>query len=171
MTEHKKSVVLRTDWRRYRYLVLIGILLSPLLVGLILLYVVWLKISSNEYHIYDDYIFIPSQQLRIDLEQISEIETLDSFSFMDVKIADIHIIASGSTYTLSGVRDADVIVNAIQLAVHDILQQKREHVNRQSIQIKADPGTLERLNDLAGLLQEGLISYDDYLIEKKKFDQ
>lgn len=171
MTGSKKSVILRTDWRRYRYQILIGILLAPFLFGLILLYHVWLKIKSYEYHVYDDHIFIPGQQTRVDLDSINEITVVNPYTFWDAKIGDIQLNASGSTYMLFGIRDADEIVNAIQLAIQDIHQKKTMQENRASVQIKADPGTLERLNDLAGLLQEGLISYDDYLVERKNFDQ
>lgn len=171
MSDTKKSVNIQSDWRRYRYHILVGILLAPLVVGLVILFLVWLKIRSNEYHIFDDHIYIPADQVKIDLANIYDIRLSNQVSFMNAQLADIEIKTPDSSYTLPGIIDAQMIQDAILLAVKGKINQKKKLDDRNAIQIKADPGTLERLNDLAGLLQEGLISYEDYLEERKKFDQ
>lgn len=95
---------------------------------------------------------------------------MNRISRANVTIHDLELVSERGSLTLFGIENASVIKETIDQLIAFKNELKYSKEKRDAVKVKQDPGSLERLNDLTGLLQEGLISYDDYLQERKNFE-
>lgn len=165
-----KQLILKTNWRYYYKQVIWGVLLTPFLIGFFILLYVYFRIQKQIYVIYDDRILDQQSGKSIPIDSISEVKKLNQINFSKFTLHDLKLISDADTITLFGIENAAHIKESIDQLIAFKNELKESEKMRKAVQVKQDPGSLERLNDLAGLLQEGLISYDDYLQERKKFE-
>lgn len=170
-----KSIELRPDWKRWFWGYFFGILLIPLAgIGIFVLWKVHKKKNSYIYEVTD-------QQIRATGENISQTVDLANIKTLDVEqnwfdkkfnIGDIILITESRTIKLLGQTNPQVLAETITTAIH--AERKRiEELNR--IKEKPvehpPPGTIDKLDYLTGLWQQGLISNEDFEKEKQNFEK
>lgn len=165
-----KQLILRTNWRYFYKQIIWGAILSPVLIGFFILLHVYYRIQKQTYVIHDDRIVDQNSGDSIPIDRIIEVKKMNRVNKSNGTLYDLELVSDSDTLTLVGIENASIIKETIDQLIafkHELEESERK---RNAVQVKQDPGSLERLNDLTGLLQEGLISYDDYLQERKNFE-
>lgn len=170
-----KSIELRPDWKRWFWGYFFGILLIPLAgIGIFVLWKVHKKKNSYIYEVTD-------QQIRATGENISQMVDLANIKTLDVEqnwfdkkfnIGDIILITESRTIKLLGQTNPQVLAETITTAIH--AERKRiEELNRviEKPVEHPPPGTIDKLDYLTGLWQQGLISNEDFEKEKQNFEK
>lgn len=168
----EKSIIYTPNWRIFRYQFIASLLLIPLLIGIPLLIFYYFKWRKIEYIISNDRIEIRHQEtVNIPLADIIDIEFKLSDPLLSIRTSYIHLKTENNTYILKSLNDAGVIFDALSSQIEQLKLRKTANKERDRLSVKADPGSLERLNDLLGMWQQGLISDEDYWLERKKFEK
>jgi hypothetical protein len=159
--------LIKTDWRYYRKLLLLSIVLVPLFgAGFILLVYIYFKIEYQSYEVTDEgvrhrNIFLPYHCIN------------------SVKVSDFRVLKNGNIATLAVYGQTNVIVmpgvadsSALQVYIENQTQLVRERLKLEerandTSTIQA-AGRTERLNDLVGFWQQGLMTDEQFHEEKKK---
>jgi hypothetical protein len=166
-----KHLILATDWRFYFWQILIGTLTAPLILGVFVLIWVGIRLNRDTYIIHDNRITIKSTGVDVFVDAITQVRLVNPIRRLRKTLYDIKLVTnSNQVLILSGIQDAHTIKESLELLISIKKQLVETSSLRESHQIIANPGSLERLNDLTGMLQEGLISYEDYLQERKNFE-
>lgn len=169
----QKSISYSPNWRLLRKEFIISILLIPVLgVGLILFFRYKKRLNREIYFISDTEISIHSggEQTRILFEHLTGVEVRDHIDFMGQKVASIVIATSKGTFVLKALKEYALLGSALEQILAQVESHRKIVAERKKIEVKQDPGSLERLNDLMGMWQAGLLSDEAYLTEKKKFE-
>lgn len=170
-----KSIELTPDWKRWFWGYFFGILLIPFLgIGLIVLWKVHQKKKSYMYQITDRQITAIGEGVSqtVDLANIKTLDVEQNWLDQKFNLGDITIITESRRISLPGLTNPQAISDSISKAV--FAEKKRlEELNK--IEEKpADlppPGTLDKLDYLTGLWQQGLMSDEDFKKEKKHFEK
>lgn len=165
-----KQLILKTHWTYFYKLIILGVILSPVLIGLIILLYVYYRLQNQIYVVYDDRILDQKAGKTLLIDNITEVKKMNSITRSKVTIHDLELVGDDGIMFLRGIVNASIIKQTIDQLIAFKQELKESDKKRNFVQVKEDPGSLERLNDLTGLLQEGLISYDDYLQERKNFE-
>lgn len=170
-----KSIELRPDWKRWFWGYFFGILLIPLAgVGL---FVLWKVHNNKNSYVYE----VTDRQIRASAENFSQTVDLANIKTLDIEqnwfdkkfnIGDITLITGSRTIKLLGQANPQVLAETITTAIH--AERKRiEELNK----VKKEPvdhpppGTIDKLDYLTGLWQQGLISNEDFEKEKQNFEK
>jgi len=173
MNEEKK-IELQPDWRSWFWWYFWGVLLIPLLgIGI---YIIWRAHKTRkpiQYEIYDRYIVSKDSTYsqRVDLVDISNINVRQRWIDKKFNTGDLLISSPSSTMEILGVREPEQTSTLIEHAV--AAEKKRLSDLQKSTgpeSVKHDPGTLDKLDYLTGLWQQGLISDEDFKQERKHFE-
>lgn len=120
---------------------------------------------------------------RVILEQHGKKETIDLISILDTRlirpvperwfgVADLLIITDDDSYFLLGQEHPEqlqsIIKKASEAARIRAQEQQKAHFSRVDAE-PFSPGSLDKLDTLTGLWQQGLISEEDYERERKHF--
>lgn len=168
----RNKITYKPDWRHYRFLFTIALLLVPIGLGIILYFILRFRLNQMIYVIFDDAVEIHApERASIPLEDIRSVSTTDPVTFLGKTVKSVQITTDERIFTLYALIEADTITSVLKVGIEAIQKQQEMTRERDRMAVKADPGSLERLNDLVGLWQQGLISEDDYLSERKKFDK
>ncbi len=168
-----RHIKLTPDWRAYFWYYLAGILLIPLFgAGLIILWLTHKKRTSHRYEIHDDLIRWHKQgsPVKIDLLDINDISVNQSFTDKKFGIGTVTLAATVSQIKLFGMKNPHELAGMIREAVHAEEKRQRDLSRQKPREPEYDPGTLEKMNYLTGLWQQGLISDEDYEKERKHFE-
>ena len=170
-----KSIELKPDWKRWFWGYLLGVLLVPVIgIGLVVLWFVHSRRKSMVYTVTDRQIEYRDKTMsqKIDL---ANVETLDvEQNWVDKKfgIGDIKLSTSSRSITLKGQTDPQKLSDMIEAAIR--AERKRlEELNKVEEEPKepeTNPGTLDKLDYLTGLWQQGLLSDEDFEKERKHFE-
>ena len=172
--EKDKKIGLHPDWRSWFWWYLWGILLIPLLgIGI---YIIWRAQKTRKsirYEIYDRYIVSKDSKYsqRVDLADISGIDVRRRWIDKKFNTGDLLIGSPVSDMELLGIRDPEETAGLIRHAV--AAEKKRLSEMQKSAEpdsVNHNPGTLDKLDYLTGLWQQGLISDDDFKQERKHFE-
>lgn len=172
----QKTIVYQSDWRYHRRLILLGILMIPLYgVGLLLLVAVALKLHSMRYTVDDTSIswhgFPFSRVVRTaKLDEVESVYTVNQQTFRNHSIASVVIkLHSKEMLYIRGIKGAHELTTALNNIIERIRMQAELKKRAASAESTFKPGSMERLNDLVGLWQQGLITDEEYEREKEKF--
>ena len=84
-------------------------------------------------------------------------------------LGEIEIQANGNSHFLKGIKDALGTAGIIKLAVDAAIAKARQQRRPTTYQPPMHPaGTLEQMNDLVGLWQQGILTDEEYQIEVKR---
>lgn len=165
-------IILEPSWKHFFWGYTLSVITAPLLVGLIALYFVRQKHKSIKYQITDTQITAIDQkyQHKVDLVDIEDVQINKSWLQQKLDIGTLQLQTSASTMDLVGLtkpeKTRDILEQAIQS--QQKLQQQREETQKKEPDFK--PGSIDRLEYLTGLWQQGLISDADYESERKNFE-
>jgi len=170
-----KSIELKPDWKRWFWGYFFGVLLIPLLgIGLILLWKVHQKKKSFRYTVTDRQITAVGEGVSqtVDLINIKNLDVEQNWLDLKFEIGDITLDSGSRKITLLGQSNPEAISESISKAI--FAEQKRiKELNKKEEQ-KIDPpppGTLDKMDYLTGLWQQGLMSEEDFKKEKKNFEK
>ncbi len=169
----KKQIQLRPEASRYFWNYIIAILLIPIFgIGLYLLYRIRKNRKETTYIVTDDAITAISGGLneRVDLVNIIEIKINQDYTDKKFHIGNLHILTGSRRITLNGIKNPHEMANLILKAAEAERARvaKARKVNRR--EPETIPGTTDKLDYLTGLWQQGLLSEEDFLKEKKHFE-
>ncbi len=172
--EQRKSITLHPTWKSWFWSYLAGFLLIPLFgSGLLVLWVLQRWRRSETYHIYDDAVVRRSgdDEVRLDLDTIDSVELSQSVTERWLDAGTVRLKANVTEIALLGMENPENLVKTIRTAVEASKKAKEKQQKQQRTEPEYDPGTLDKLDYLTGLWQQGLISDEDYHKEKQHFER
>lgn len=167
------STTLSPDWKYFFFSYLLSILTIPLAgIGLIALYFVRKKHKNITYEFSDEQIASQNKRYRrnIDLINIETVSIRQSWLNKKFGIGTIILQTSASEMKMVGIENPEeikVILEKAILAQKELLEKKKANKPREP---KFKPGSMDRMEYLTGLWQQGLISDDDFEKERKHFE-
>lgn len=170
--EHERKIVLKPHWRSYFWYYIAGVLLLPLFgAGLIILWLTHRKQTSVTYEIHNRFIRKsgdgdPFELNLIHIETISVEQTRIEKKF---RIGTVKLAANVSVLELIGMKNPGNLAEMIRQAVRTEKKRRYDLKKTRAREPEHTPGTLDKMDYLTGLWQQGLISNEDYEKEKKHF--
>lgn len=172
----KKSIVLRPDWRVFFAPFAVGVLATPLFgLGLLLMRQTWLRWKAEYYEISDSDITLHTQSGRqtvpLWLIQSCRVYSEGLAGRFGLQSMVLQTAESGpqGPYVLRGLTGAEATARLVEQAGESERQRMAMRDQAAKEQPTHPSGTLEPMNDLVGLWQQGLITDEDYQRESKKF--
>lgn len=168
-----KSIELNTSWKNHLVGYAISILLIPVFgIGLLGLYWVWKRQRRHTYRVTDTRISSSDDQYHhnIDLVSIEHVEVQQSWLQEKTGVGDVELQTSASSMTLLGMEDPYHLKGLLDKAIASQKKRQDSKVKRKSREPEYDPGSMEKINYLTGLWQQGLMSDEDYKKERKHFE-
>lgn len=170
-----KSTELTPSWKRWFWSYFFGVLLIPVLgIGLIVLWVTHSKRKKISYKVTDRQISSTDGKVSKTID-LANIKTLDvEQNWLDKKfgIGDILLSTEMRSIKLLGQPNPDQLSDMISQAIR--AERKRiQELKKSKDKVREEPpqpGTLDRIDYLTGLWQQGLISDEDFKKEKKHFE-
>lgn len=168
-----KTIDLQPSWKNHILGYTISILLIPLFgIGLIGLYWVYKQQKKYSYTFSDTQISSRDDkyQRNIDLINIENVELEQSWLQKKMGVGDLVLYTSATSMTLRGLENPLTFKDSIEKAVTAQKQRRKEKEKTKPRQPDRNPGTMERMDYLTGLWQQGLVSDEDFEKEKKHFE-
>lgn len=168
-----KTVALEPSWKNHVLGYVISGLLVPLFgVGLIGLYWVYQRQKKYSYTFSDTRISSQDDkyQRNIDLINIEQVEVTQSWLQKKMSVGNIVLNTSASEMILRGMENPHSLKGVLDKAIATEKQRQQEKQKTKPKEPEHGPGTMERMDYLTGLWQQGLVSDEDYEKEKKHFE-
>lgn len=168
MTDTERSITLTPSWKAFFWSYVFGVILLPILIGIILLWKTSKKHRGKSYKITDRKITVVdgNYSQNIDLADIRQAVARD----IRFGVGSVTIKTQGREIELIGLENPEMIANSIEKAVEAELRRLQAQEQTKPQETKYDPGSMDRLDYLTGLWQQGLVSNEDYEKERKKFE-
>ncbi|MEX0721912.1 MAG: hypothetical protein WD059_14650 [Balneolaceae bacterium] len=168
MPEQEKSITLTPSWKAFFWSYFFGILLIPLLLGIILLWNIIKKHKSISYLITDRTITVVEEgySQNIDIANITQAKT----GSVQFGVGSVILQTNSREVELIGLENPDQLRKFIEIAVDAELKRLETEKQVKSVEPKYKPGNMDRLNYLTGLWQQGLLSDEDFDEERKNFE-
>lgn len=170
-----KSIELKPDWKRWFWGYFFGIILIPFLgIGIAVLWIVHSRRQHINYIVTDRQIEEQTKKLsqKIDLANVKTLDVEQNWFDKKFGIGDIKLSTETRSITLLGQPKPDKLSDMISSAIK--AERKRiedlNQVRKMPKEEPPSPGTLDKLDYLTGLWQQGLLSDEDYQKEKKHFE-
>lgn len=168
-----KTIALKPSWKNHIIGYSISILLIPL-VGLGFLGLWLVRKQQKKY----SYTFSNSQisskdnkyQRNIDLVNIDKVEIKQSWIQQKMGVGNLTLYTSASSMMLRGMENPANLKDMLEKAITAEKQRLREKEKNEPKEPEYDPGTMDRMDYLTGLWQQGLVSDEDFKKEKKRFE-
>lgn len=167
MTNHERSITLHPSWKAFLWKYFWGVLLSPLLIGF---YILWRTRKEQKgiyYKITDRSITVVEGHYsqNIDLADIRKAIAGD----VRFGVGSITLKTQGREIELIGLEQPEQISRSIEKAVEAELKRLETEKQTKPTESQYAPGSMDRLDYLTGLWQQGLMSDEDFDTEQKKF--
>ncbi len=169
----QKKITLKPSWKQYFTGYVLSVLTIPLFgVGLLALYFVREKHTSVDYTVTDTQISSTDAKYHrnIDLVNVEEVTVQQSWLQEKLNIGTIVLKTSAVSMELAGMEQPVQLKETIQQAVAVQKEQHKKQDVRKHPAPKYKPGSMEKMDYLTGLWQQGLLSEEDYKDEKKNFE-
>lgn len=170
-----KSIELKPDWKRWFWGYFFGIVLIPFLgIGIAVLWIVHSRRKNITYRVTDRQIEELNKQVskKIDLANVKTLDVEQNWFDKKFGIGDIKLSTETRSITLLGQPRPEKLSDMISSAIRAELKRIEDlnKVDETPAEPTPSPGTLDKLNYLTGLWQQGLLSDEDYQKEKKHFE-
>lgn len=168
-----KTINLKPSWKNHILGYSISVLLIPLFgIGLIGLYWVYKQQTKYSYTFSDTQISSRDDkyQRNIDLINIEKVELEQSWLQKKMNVGNLVLYTSATSMTLRGLENPLMFKDSIEKAITAQKKRQQEKEKTKPRQPDRDPGTMERMDYLTGLWQQGLVSDEDFEKEKKHFE-
>jgi hypothetical protein len=168
---NSKKTLLHPAKATYFWWFLAGVMLIPIFgLGFIVLYVKQKQLNSTVYKITDREIEVITSEFseKTDLASIKSAHVNQRWIDKKFSIGNIHLKTSTKTTELLGIKQpkqiADIILKAAEAERMRIREKKQTKPPKKEPQTA---GTIDRLEYLTGLWQQGLITNDEFEAERK----
>jgi len=169
----RKTIDLEPSWKNHILGYALSVLLVPLFgIGLIGLYLVYQRQKKYSYTFSDTQISSKDEkyQRNIDLVNIARVTVEQSWLQSKMGVGNIVLHTSATSLTLRGIESPQNLKGVLEKAIAAEKQRQQEKQKTKPKQPDHNPGTMERMDYLTGLWQQGLVSDEDYEKEKKHFE-
>lgn len=159
------------DWREFLLPFILGVLLIPVAgTGLWIIYHYHRKWKQIQYRITDSRVTChgPDKSIEIFIHQINHCHVVHRWLPGLFGLADLLIDYQTGQVRLLSIKNSEKIAMLLEQAAHMERQRMKWKLQAREYAPEYASGTLDRLNELVGLWQQGLISEDDYQAERKK---
>lgn len=169
-----KSIELTPSWKHWFWKYVAGILLVPLFgIGIYILWKLNRKRQTIKYLITNEQIKTsgPSYTQTVDLVNIKDVSVHQRWIDQKFEIGTIQIDTGSRKIRIIGQQSPNKLAKMIESAVEG---EKRRIAELSKVKTKTEetpqPGSLDRIDYLTGLWQQGLLSNEDFKKEKKHFE-
>jgi hypothetical protein len=167
------SITLETSWKNHIIGYVVFILLIPVFgIGFIGLY--WVRKRQKRVSYVVSNTGITSRDSKyernIDLLNIERLHIHQSWIQKKMDVGDVQLFTSASSITLFGIDDPQNLKALIEKADAVEKQRLREKELTKPREPEYSAGTMDRLDYLTGLWQQGLVSNEDFEKERKHFE-
>lgn len=150
----------------------IGVFLIPILIGIYILYQKISELSGTYYIISDRSITTihPDYTETIDIENIHEVDLHQRWIDKLFGIGTLRLITNTRKVELLGMENPENLAGMILKAAE--MERARLKEQERKVKERSQPVSmnLDKLDYLTGLWQQGLITNDEYIQEKKHFE-
>ncbi|WP_409029014.1 hypothetical protein [Gracilimonas sediminicola] len=166
MSNNQKSITLTPSWKAFFWQYFFGVILIPALVGMYLIWKTRKTHKSISYTITDRKITVVDGHIsqNIDLSDIRQAVAGEKH----FGVGSIIIKTSGREVELIGLRNPEAISQSIEKAVEAELKRLAAEKEAKPREPEYEPGSMDQLEYLTGLWQQGLMTDEDFKAEKKK---
>ncbi len=169
----EKKTFLEPSWKQFFLSWLISFLAIPLFgIGLIGLYITYKRQNKVRYVATDRRISSIDAKYRrnIDLVNIASINVKQDWLQEKLGIGDLVLETSAAEMVLAGMDNPYRLKEIVEHAVEAEKQRQRQEQENKPRQPEYEPGSMDKMDYLTGLWQQGLISDEDYKKERKHFE-
>ena len=169
----EKTITLKSSWKNHLLEYILSIIFVPLFgIGLLGLYWVYKKQNKYNYTFSDTQISSRDQkyQRNIDLVNIEKVSVQQNWIQKKLAVGDIRLETTATSMTLRGIADPFDLKDMLEKAISVQKERQKKKKRTKPKQPDRDPGTMDRLDYLTGLWQQGLVSDEDFEKEKKRFE-
>lgn len=169
----EKRIILSPSWKQHFIGYLLSILTIPLFgIGLVALYFVRRNHTSTSYTVTDTQISSTDTkyQRNIDLVNIEDVRIEQSWLQKKLGIGTLILKTSAASMEVIGMEDPQKLKQTLDKAIAFQKKQQEEQNFREHPDPKYKPGTMDKMEYLTGLWQQGLLSDEDFKNEKKNFE-
>lgn len=165
MSNNQKSITLTPSWKAFFWPYFFGVILIPVLVGIYLIWKTRRTQNGISYTITDRKITVVDGHIsqNIDLADIRQAVAGEK----RFGVGSVIIKTSGREVELIGLNNPEAISQSIEKAVEAELKRLAAEKEAKPREPKYEPGSMDRLEYLTGLWQQGLLTDEDFKAEKE----
>lgn len=168
-----KEITLQTNWKQHVIGYVLSLLAVPLFgIGLAAFYWVWKRHHRIRYRITDTHITSIGGRYRrnIDLINIERITVEQSWLQRHLGVGTVVLYTPASRMELTGMGRPQRLRDTIEQAVAYQKEAATKSDFREKPDPKYKPGSMDKMDYLTGLWQQGLLSDEDFDNERKNFE-
>jgi uncharacterized membrane protein YdbT with pleckstrin-like domain len=168
-----KTISLEPSWKNHVLGYVISVLLIPVFgIGLVGLYLVRKRQKKVSYTFSDTQVSSQDQKYHrnIDLVNIDKVEVEQSWLQEKMGVGNLILSTSASEMTLLGMENPFNLKDLLEKAINAEKQRNQQKEETKPKDPEYDPGTMDKMDYLTGLWQQGLVSNEDYEKERKHFE-
>ncbi len=171
--QNEKTFKLATSWKNHIAGYVISVLAIPLFgIGLIALYWVYKRHKRYSYTVSDTQIISQDSKFHrtVDLIDIDKVRVSQSWMQQKMDVGDVALHTSALKVTLYGMDKPFQLKKLLEQAIE--AEQRRQATEKKTKRREPehDPGTMDKMDYLTGLWQQGLVSDEDFEKERKHFE-
>lgn len=163
---------IQSSYKNYLILLGIGFLTLPIGIGFFVLLYVYLEAQKTVWKLYSSTIVIYHKKkvITLNLSDLIAVKTTPTPNKSKYNLADLEINSTKGVFTVKAIEKASIYAEVLQLAIDSIKANKKPRMEPRKEEFSdLAVGGLDKMNDLVGLWQAGMISEEDFYKEQKKF--
>ncbi len=166
MSNNQKSITLTPSWKAFFWPYFFGVILTPVLIGIYLIWKTRKTQKSISYTITDRKITVIDGHIsqNIDLVDIQQ-ATAGQKRF---GVGSVILKTNSREIELIGLNNPKAISRSIEKAVEAELKRLEAEKEAKPREPEYKPGSMDQLEYITGLWQQGLMSDEDFKAEKEK---
>lgn len=166
---------LQPSWKHFFIPYFFSVLAIPIFgIGLVALYYVWKKHRAIIYKVTNTQISSVNEKFHrtVDLVNIEWVELEQNWLQEKLGVGTLVLHTPASEMRLIGMTTPERLVQIMEQAVEaeKERQRQRQRTKTKPKEPKYEPGSMDKMDYLTGLWQQGLISNEDYEKERKHFE-
>lgn len=168
-----RTYTLEPSWKQFFWGYTLSILAIPLFgIGFVALYFVRKNHQQIVYEISNTQIKRVDEKYEhnVDLADITRVELIKSWMQQKLSIGTLVLYTSASKMMLEGVEEPEKLKELLEQAIQWEIKRQQEQQKTKTREPDYQPGSMEKMNYLTGLWQQGLISDEDYEKERRHFE-
>lgn len=173
MQQDTQTTTLRPSWKQFFIPYLLSVLTIPLFgIGLIAFYYTWRKHHEVVYKVTNTQISSEDGNIHrtIDLVNIEKVELKRSWLQEKLDIGTVVLFTSASEMFLIGMTTPAKLQQILDTAIENEKARQQQKPQAKPREPAYEPGSMDKMDYLTGLWQQGLISNEDYDKERKHFE-
>lgn len=168
-----KAIHLSPVWKRYAHRYLLGLLTLPLLgLGAWLIWRTWKEQKERRYRITDRQISAIDARYHqtLDLYNIDEVRLRQTTFQRWLGTGDLVLQTNSTEMVMVGMENPASLQATMQEAAAALREGMKQEQKRERPEPAYDPGSMDRMEYLTGLWQQGLLTDRDFKDERRHFE-